>query len=73
MARALNVVAVSSAAMLANVPLGIWRSRREKFAPQWFVAIVYLRKRLRTPRHAIPLNVGCAIMKQWIGGACALL
>jgi hypothetical protein len=71
----MNIVIVSFAAFLINLPLGIWRSRYKKFTFRWWLPIhasipliVALRIWLATPLIFIPLFIAAAILGQFIGG-----
>jgi hypothetical protein len=71
-----HVLAVSVAALLVNIPLGMMRERAKKFSWQWIFwihasipLIIALRIWLALPLIAIPINIGAAVLGQMIGGA----
>ncbi|MDR1198421.1 MAG: hypothetical protein LBK94_05335 [Prevotellaceae bacterium] len=70
----MNTLIISLAALLINIPLGIWRRKYKKFSFMWFFLIhasipliIPLRIWLDTPKIFIPLFIGFAVLGQLIG------
>jgi hypothetical protein len=72
-----KILSVSVAACGLNMPLGFVRTYSDtpKFSLAWFAlihasvpAIIYLRKRMKLPKYAIPINIGAAVVGQYVGG-----
>ncbi|PRW45099.1 hypothetical protein C2E21_6221 [Chlorella sorokiniana] len=71
---AVRLVALGAVAVVANVPLGMWRAHLKKLSPAWFVsihasipAVIAARKALTVPRAAVFLSIACAVVGQQIG------
>jgi hypothetical protein len=71
-----NILLVSLACLLVNIPMGAQREKCRKFSWQWFLwihasipLIIALRVWLQLPPIAIPINIAAAVLGQCIGGA----
>ena len=71
----MNVLIVSLAAFIVNLPLGGWRSKYRKLTLPWWLLIhasipliVALRIWLDTPLVFIPLFIAVAVLGQFLGG-----
>jgi hypothetical protein len=72
-----KVLSVSIAAFGFNLPLGFVRTYTDTktFSVAWFAlihasvpAIILLRKRMKLPKYAIPINIAAAVVGQYAGG-----
>jgi hypothetical protein len=70
----MNILILSVAALLINIPLGIWRRKYKKFSFMWFFLIhaslpliIPLRLWLQTPHIYVPLFIALAVLGQLIG------
>ena len=73
-----KVGTISAVAFGANVPLGSWRSDKELYSLEWFVAIhasvpaiILLRRAAHLPKKAIPINITAAVLGQYAGSKLA--
>jgi hypothetical protein len=72
--KKMNIVWVGIVALIVNIPLGKWRTRYKKFTIVWWLLIhasiplvIALRIWLDTPKIAIPIFIGLAVIGQIIG------
>jgi hypothetical protein len=70
----MNILIISSTALLINIPLGMWCRKYKKFSFMWFFLIhasipliIPLRIWLDTPNIFIPLFIALAVAGQFIG------
>ena len=72
----IQILLVSLACLLVNIPLGRMRERSKKFSLQWIFwihasipLIIFLRIWLQLHWVAIPINIASAVLGQVIGAA----
>jgi len=70
-----ELIVVALAALLLNIPLGVWREHVSKFSVRWFVAVhasipvlFLLRQLFGLSAWYIPLTLTLAVVGQSIGG-----